>query len=166
MWNDLQGFFNIARYLFMGVTIGLAGVTIYLAWSGVLPVLYKLGKGISNREIAIFASGEYGSLKTVLMESKIFKEKNIKQVHKNHLSSSENNDIFLVHWSEYKENIDEILRFKKNRTALIVYAPQNEGRIPDDVMAKITSQPNSLVVNFRGRLLNDILISLMTTGYQ
>jgi len=56
---------------------------------------------------------------------------------------------------------------KKDSTPLIVYAPQNEGRIePQEVIDEINQHRNSVIVNFRGRLLNDILTSMITTSYE
>jgi hypothetical protein len=34
------------------------------------------------------------------------------------------------------------------------------------VLARINEARNATIVNFRGRLLNDVLVSLLTTGYQ
>ena len=103
----------------------------------------------------------------MLIDSKIFKGKNILQVNKNDLKKAEKETLFLVHWKDYQDEIDDILAIKKDSTALIVYAPQNEGRIePADKMEKINYHRNTIVVNFRGRLLSDILISLITTSYE
>ena len=74
--------------------------------------------------------------------------------------------MFLVHWKSFASDIDAILSIKQDATALIVYAPQAEGFIDSAPLAKINQARNSIVVNFRGRLLNDILVSLITTGYK
>jgi hypothetical protein len=55
---------------------------------------------------------------------------------------------------------------KKDGTALLIYAPQEEGFISKEDIAKINQHRNAIVVNFRGRLLNDIMISLITTSYE
>lgn len=61
--------------------------------------------------------------------------------------------------------MDEIIRHKQDATALIVYAPQEDGKVPSEMLCKINNERNSLIVNFRGRLLNDILVFMMTTQY-
>jgi len=53
---------------------------------------------------------------------------------------------------------------KNLETALIVYAPQSEGFIDKPMMERISNERNAIVVNLRGRLLNDILVSMITTG--
>lgn len=47
----------------------------YLIWSGVFPVLYRLGTALSSQKVAIFASIEFDSLKSMLVDSGLFKEK-------------------------------------------------------------------------------------------
>ena len=137
----------------------------YLIIKALAPILYRLGLGISKRKLAIFASGEFGSLKDMLKDSGIFKEKNLIQINKNDLDKAKEYTVFLVHWNEYKDKLDDILLLKSDNTALIIYAPQNEGIIDQQSLEKINSKRNSIIVNMRGRLLNDIFISMMTTGY-
>ena len=72
--------------------------------------------------------------------------------------------LFLIFWPDWQNNITEILSVKKDNTALIVYAPQKLGFIPPDKMEELNLKRNVTVANLRGRLLNDIVISLMTTG--
>ncbi len=82
------------------------------------------------------------------------------------MKKNDEKTIFLVHWRDFKDKIDLILAKKKSNTALIIYAPQNEGFIePKEMVEKINSYPNTTIVNFRGRLLNDILVSMITTSY-
>jgi hypothetical protein len=45
----------------------------------------------------------------------------------------------------------------------VIYA--KPASIPPDKMDNIANRSNTVVVNFRGRLLNDILTSLITTSY-
>jgi hypothetical protein len=71
-----------------------------------------------------------------------------------------------VHWKSFEEEIGKILEMKNDSTALVVYAPTNEGRIENALMERINNERNSIVVNLRGRLLNDVLVSMITTGYK
>jgi hypothetical protein len=170
--NNVVDFFNHPFFIIVG---GISTVliiisfcyTVILVLKGVLPVWYRIGMGLSKRKIAIFAETEFGSLKSMLVDSRIFKDRNIIQIHKNDLNKAAGKSMFLVHWKDYRDKINDILSIKKDSTALIVYAPQNEGRIePPDIMEKINSHRNTIVVSFRGRLLNDIMVSLITTGYE
>lgn len=169
--NTVVIFFNHPFFIVIGGLTTILMIfgflyTVYLVMKGVFPVWYRLGIGLSKRKIAIFASAEFESLKSMLVDSRIFEEKNVIQINKNDLNKAEKETVFLVHWKDYQEKIDDILALKKDSTALVVYAPQNEGMIePQEKIDKINSHRNAVVVNFRGRLLNDILTSLITTSY-
>lgn len=169
--EEIIKFFNHPFFIVVGglATLLMIIGVIYAFWliiRGVLPVWYRLGLGLSQRKIAIFSVTEFASLSSLLADSKIFERKNIVQINKNDMSKAEKETVFLVHWNDFKDKIDDILNYKKDDTALIVYAPQNEGRIDQQEMDKITTHRNTVVVNFRGRLLNDILLSLITTSYK
>ena len=52
---------------------------------------------------------------------------------------------------------------KDQNTAVIIFA--KPGSVPNEKMAEIGNRSNTVVVNFKGRLLNDILNSLITTSF-
>jgi hypothetical protein len=54
---------------------------------------------------------------------------------------------------------------KDATTPLIIYAPRDGWSIDSIDFDKINSHPNATIVNLRGRLLSDIVISMITTGY-
>lgn len=166
MYYNLDLIFQIAKYCFYLFNIVTFFGGIYLIIINVFPIIVKLGKSIANRKVAVFAHNEYSSLNTLLIDSNIFKKKNIIQVHVNDLRKAEGLDLFLVHWSYCIGHIDEILSIKNDQTALIIYAPIDEGRIEENILKKINSHRNCIIVNFRGRLLNDVFTVLMTTGYR
>ncbi|HLY29642.1 MAG TPA: hypothetical protein VKQ36_01315 [Ktedonobacterales bacterium] len=136
----------------------------------IIKVLYKLGKGLAGRKIAIFAKGDsVNSLMRLLTETKLFQEKNVITISDvGDLGWAEQATVFLVHWIDWMDDFDAILDLKKQRdkAALIVYAPQKEGFILPETMDKLSQPHNVTVTNFRGRLLNDIVVSMITTGYQ
>lgn len=141
---------------------------IYAWLKGILPALWRLGNGFSKRKIAIFAKGDnLKSLNSLLEDTKMFNKKNIIDISSDSdFGRAERATLFLVFWHDWQDKIDEILSAKKDNTALVVYAPQDLGFIPQDKMKKLNSERNVMVTNFRGRLLNDIVVSLMTTSYQ
>ena len=167
----LVNFFNRPFFIIIGgvsvVTIVISFLySLYLIIRGIIPVWYRLGKGLARRNIAIFAEAEeFNSLKDMLVDSKLFKPKNIHQIQTNNIKKADNYTVFLVHWSKCKNNINDILTMKKDSTALVIYSPQNEGIIDSESLNLINSHRNSIIVNFRGRLINDIFVSLITTVY-
>lgn len=135
--------------------------------SGISPALWRLGKGLACRKIAIFAEGDdFNSLKNMLVDSNLFKDKNIIQITKNEIKKAEGYTLFVVHWKSAKEYLKDILNCKIDSTALIIYAPQDEGTLNLEEFKEINRHRNTLLVNFRGRLLNDIISSLITTSFE
>lgn len=153
-------------------TLSTAVVLAGLVWGiclwgrGILPVLLRLGNGLATRKIAILAgASDQGSLKSLLADSGMFREKNIISVAvQNDLGRAEKATLYLVHWPSWQDALGKVLSQKKDGTALVVYAPHEGGRIPDQVLVSLNNQRNVTVTNFRGRLLSDILVSMMTTS--
>ena len=148
------------------IIIFIIGVVIW--FKGILPVLLRVGNGLAKREIAIFARGDnLVSLKNLLLDSGLFKKSNILEISTNgDIGKAEDKTVYLIFWHDWSERIDDILSQVKDKTALIVYAPQELGFIPPDAMAKLNEKRNVMVTNFRGRLLNDITTSIITTSYK
>ncbi len=168
--KELIEFFNHPFFVFVGgisTVIAIVGFSyaIFTIVSGVLPVWIRLGKGLSNKKIAIYAEGQFEDFKNLLVDSGLFKEKNIEKVTSSSLSKGETHTMMLVNYNEFDDKIEDILRFKKDSDALIVYV-SNGVRVPQNIIDSINNQRNSIVVTFRGRLLNDIVTSLITTAYE
>jgi len=103
-------------------------------------------------------------LKNSLIDSNIFKKKNIIHINSNNIDKAKDETIFLVDWETFGDKIEQIFSARKNhQTAIVIYA--KPASIPQDKMSDIANRENTVVVNFRGRLLNDILTSLITTSY-
>lgn len=170
--QSIIDFFNHPIFIVLGGILILLmllqmAITIYLFAKGIIPVWIRLGMGLSQRKIAVFAEGdEFGNLKSMLVDSGLFMESNVVKIHKNSIKKAENMTLFLVHWKSFESEIEDILEIKKDPVALVVYAPQSEGKIDTVKLNKINNQSNTIIANFRGRLLNDILISMITTSYK
>ena len=144
----------------------LAGI---YGWStGIIPAMVRLGNGFAKRKIAIFAKGDHFiSLKDLLVDSKLFKAKNIIQVSsKNDFGRAEQSTLYLLYWPDWQNDLNDILNIKKDAHALIVYAPQELGFIPAVQMSALSRHSYVTTTNFRGRLLNDIVVSMITTSYE
>jgi hypothetical protein len=167
--KEIIDFFNHPFFIVVG---GLATLftavaimfTVFLIIKGVFPVLYRLGIGLSKRKVTIFAEGEFENFKSMLVDSKLFLEKNIIKIDKKSLKKAESSTLLLVHWKCFAADMEDIIKIKKDNAALIIYAPQVEGFIDKNILEKINLERNSIVVNLRGRLLNDILTCMITTG--
>jgi hypothetical protein len=149
------------------IFIIVTGTAIVLWARGIWPVLYRLGNGLANRKIAIFAKGDTrSSLKTLLMDSELFREKNICEISSvNDLGKAEVASVYLVYWPDWAHDIEKILDMKPDKCALVVYAPYNQDKLSAEQMKNLDGKRHTSVTNFRGRLLNDVVTSMITTPY-
>jgi len=166
--DEFINILNFVGYLSTFIVIIAFIIGIVLWFKGILPVLFRLGNGLLKRKISIFAkSDNLFSLKSLLLDSELFTEKNVIEITSNSdFGKSEKSALFLIFWHDWeKEDIDNILNKKTDKTALVIYAPQDKGFISKEDFNKINKERNVTIANLRGRLLNDIISSLITTSY-
>src|SRR3989344_6586239 len=168
--NQITNFYNHPLFIIVGgltVTLGVIGFLYkIICWIfGITPIIIRLGIALWKRKVAIFGSVEiFESIKSSLLDSKIFKEKNIVHIKSDNIDKAKDETIFLVDWDTSGDKIEQIFSARKNhQTAIVIYA--KPASIPQEKMNDIANRANTVVVNFRGRLLNDILTSLITTSY-
>jgi hypothetical protein len=168
MIDYLKIVWDIASFISTALVILSTLIAIYYCARGFVPVLIRLGNGLWKRRIALFASGDnLTSLKALLDDSRLFNKSNIKCISSaQDLEKAESADVFIVHWQDFNKYLDDVLKLKKERTALIIHAPPGQGAIPQDDMKKLELKKHVVVNNFRGRLLNDIVTSMITSGYE
>lgn len=170
-------FFNHPVFVIFGglsVILILLGVVLnFVFWFlGIAPLLWRLGFGRWFRKIAIVANTDvYNQLKKDLVDSGIFRENNISPISSQSLAEVKDRDLLLVHYQSFNENqIKTILADKRSKAGMVFYypefSPQNGKKIPDEMLSQISNKENTTVVNFRGRLLNDIITTLITTSYE
>jgi len=153
---------------YISTIIVIAGViAVVVVWlRGISPALYRLGNGLAKRKIAVFAKNDNAvSLKSLLTDSKLFKQENIFEItFKDDIGKAEEASVYLVHWHDWANDISEILSKKLDKCAMVVYAPYDKGKIPDEQMKNLDGKRHTAVTNFRGRLLNDIVTAMITTS--
>jgi hypothetical protein len=167
----MEPFLKTLAYVgaFESILLILSVIYAVALWTrGVFPALLRLGNGLAKRKIALFAKGDnMSSLKSLIIDSKLFKPSNIYEIRKiEDIGRAESATMFLVFWHDWAADIDEILVKKSDQCPLIVYAPYDKGRIPDAQMKILDGRRHTAVTNFRGRLLNDIVVSMITTSYE
>jgi hypothetical protein len=167
-WIWIKNIFDVLGHISTGIVIVSVIVAISLWIRGIAPVLWRLGNGLSRRKIAIFAKGDMLiSLESLLDDSKLFDKTNISRISSaGDFGKAEEATLFIVYWPDWTGDLASLLSRKKDGTAMIVYAPQDQGLIPSAAMATLNNQRNVTVTNFRGRLLNDIVTSMITTSYE
>jgi len=135
---------------------------------GILPVLVHLGNGLAKRKIAVFAKhDDLSSIIKLLTDSKLFNKNNICGITKKEdIGVAEQASVYIVYWPDWKDCIIDVLNKKPDACPLIIYAPVDQSRIPEDQMRNIDGHRHTAVTNFRGRLLNDIVTAMITTSYE
>lgn len=160
-------FINVLGLL--GTISSIVWVCFVIYWTvrGLAPVLYRLGYGLSRRKIAIVAEGDdYHNLKQLLDQSKLFKSKNITPVlGSGQLENLDKIDVVLINWPSCTEYFLNVINAIPARASIIVHAPPSGGRISDNFMEQLELRRNVVVNNFRGRLMNDIVTSMITSAY-
>lgn len=163
-------FFDFPLFSIIGgltVLISTAALLIRAAmWTlGITPIILKFGMALKKSKVAIFATADaFASLQTTVVESGVLPKGRLSQITPDNMAHASSHQIFLVDWESFGEHIDEIFQVRANtKKAIVIFAkPQT---IPHEKMEDIANRPHTVVVNFRGRLLNDILTSLVTTSY-
>lgn len=142
-----------------------------ISWfMGVFPLFLRLGFGRWKRKIAIVASDEkYSSLKSDLVDTGIFREKNIYPIKSDSLAKIKEATLALVHYQSFTEDeIKTVLSNKKSNAGFIFYFPEFTPPttiISPAMMKLINDQQFTTIVNMRGRLVNDIVTTLLSTSY-
>lgn len=174
---SIYQFFNHPVFVIFGgisAIVILSGVVVnFVFWIlGIAPLLWRLGFGRWARKIAIVAKTEvYGQLKKDLADSGVFRESNISQISSKSLAEIKDRDLLLVHYQSFSESeIKTILANKRSKAGMVFYYPEFSNKrakkISDEMFKQIGNKENTTVVNFRGRLLNDIITTLITTSYE
>lgn len=158
---------KIVRAISPAIVAATTIAGIWLCVSGFIPVLMRLGNGLKRRKIAIFAKGDMSaSLHALFADSKLFNTKNITIVtHEGDFGRAEDASVFLVHWPDWPDEMARIIALKMDASPLVVYAPQGKGPVPPHTIALLEKQRNVALANLRGRLLNDVVASLITSAY-
>lgn len=173
-------YMNLLNFLTVFVNIVGALTTIFaiclfvwaiISWTlGVYPLFLRLGFGRWSRKIAIVSNDNmYSSLKTDLVDTGVFREKNIYQIKEDALSKIKETTLALVHYQSFSEDqIKIILSYKKSNAGFIFYFPEFTPPsivISPEMMKAINNEQFTTIVNMRGRLINDIVTTLLSTSY-
>jgi hypothetical protein len=165
---DFWAFWSIVGHVMTAITLVGVVVIVVGCVAGFVPVLIRLGMSLWRRKIAIFAHGDAMlNLRRHLDKSRLFSSRNIIEISTSEaLPDTNGAGVMLVYWPQWADRLPELLTAKKDSTSLILYAPQAGGLLPREAIALLEEHRNVMLCNFRGRLLNDLLISMITTGHE
>lgn len=163
--GELLKFVGIIDAILSLIGIGAILFGIYIWYRGIGVPVYRLGNGLARRKVYVLANeGNARSVSELLINSRLFQKNNIiKITTREDFGRAEGKSLYVVRFEDWSDNLDEILGLKKNGAFMVVFAP--DIRIPDEYMDKIKIHSNIAITNFRGRLIGDVLLAMMTTSF-
>lgn len=163
---DLQVIWTFVSTAVTLVSLIFILYAIYATIRGLLPVLIRLGYSLWQKRIIIFADNDMAAeLQRLINDSGLFNRSRIQVAGQNDVENARKANVVLVYWRDVQSYIDEIVRNRSEHAALIIYAPHRDGPIPGEVLNSLERRKHVTVCNFRGRLMNDVLTSMMTIQY-
>lgn len=167
----IERFINVVGILVTVFSVGLF-VWAVISWTlGIYPLFLRLGFGRWTRKIAIAANDEkYALLRSDLIDTGVFRDKNIYQISNASLAKIKDANLVLVHYQSFSEaELSTILANKKSHAGFVFYFPEftpPSNVISPEMMKAINNQQFTTIVNMRGRLINDIVTTLISTSYE
>jgi hypothetical protein len=107
-WISMINFLNLLGYINTIIVVSGIAIGAVLWWLGIIPVLMRLGNGLSRRKIVIFAkSDSIVSLENLLHDCKLFKKSNILKItNDGDFGISSKATLFLIHWPDWIDKIE------------------------------------------------------------
>lgn len=128
----------------------------------------RFGLALFGKKVAIFANADdYHIIESDLTSSGLIKKKNIERVSADQRANL--NEALLIVFAcraDNKEYINEVVNRKNSRCGLIVYCPSGPGVLSPQELTTINSSSFTTVCNFRGRLVNDVLLMMLSTSFK
>ena len=126
-----------------------------------LGFVWKKGCGFRKRP------DDFHVIKSDLASSGLVKEKNIERVSVEQRSSL--NEALLIVFAcrdDKRSTSKRLLSERTLRCGLVVYCPDGPSALTREEMPEINAAPFATVCNFRGRLINDILLMMLSTSFK
>lgn len=138
------------------------------AFSRLGKAAWRFGLALYGKKIMIVASDEdYCDLEEDLSDSGLIKRKNIQRVSGKHISKVKDALLLIVVYGYLdKDGFRQIINGKSSRCGLIVHCPPEKGRIDDEEMRLLSKTAFTALCNFRGRLVNDVLLMMLSTSFK
>ena len=162
MVNNVSGLIGNACTAAM---IVLAVGFVALSVMGLFRPAYRFGKGIAWKKVFIVAdSNTRQELKSDVVRSGIIKKRNILEKTDGQISDLAGARLLVLEYGYLgADRVQEIVSNKCSDCGVLVYA--NPGEIDKKSLAKLNRFQHVSVVNFRGRLVNEILLLLISTSF-
>lgn len=135
---------------------------------GVTQALWRFGLALFGKKILVVADGEdFNYIREDLIDSGLIKSRNIEHVSNKHLEKTHDALLLIVvYGSLVSEDFRDVVKTKSSRCGLIVYCPPEKGHIEPQEMKLLSGSPFTALCNFRGRMVNDVLLMMLSTSFK
>ena len=160
-WEIAYFFFAIVGFLsLVALAIG--------AFTRLGKAAWRFGLALFKKKIAIVASdNDYRDLEEDLADSGLIKEDNILRISNKQLAKTKDALLLIVVYGYLDEkDFRELVKGKNARCGLIVYCPPENGYVPKEEMTLLSATAFTALCNFRGRLVNDVLLMMLSTSFK
>lgn len=129
---------------------------------------WRFGLALLRKQIKVVADTEdYDTIYHDLIVSGLINSKNIVRVSKESLSDLQDAFMIIVSCGYLtSDGFARVVDGKSSRCGLVVYCPPEKGRMSSDDFSHLNSAPFSTLCNFRGRLVNDVLLMMLSTSFK
>ena len=157
-------FLNMIGYISSVITLVMLLTSVVAYVLGLFPVLKRFGFNRWKMKIAVVTDDNNlkNTVNTTLTKCKLIRKRNLEHVSNGVLKTTDNYSLVVV-CEDMLSKLDKIVDNLSSKTALIVYAPKV--RLNDEQLEYLNRQPVSALVNFKGRLIGDVINMLVSTEY-
>lgn len=133
---------------------------------GVVKPAYRFGMGISFKKTYIVSDNEatFHTIEDDLVSSGLIKKNNIVRLTSSSIDKLAGARLIILDFASLgQEIIIQAINKKTPNCGALVYA--RPGEVPNAVMEKLNNCHHVSVVNFRGRLINETLMLMLSTSF-
>lgn len=129
---------------------------------------WRFGLALYGKKIMIVANDEdFRDLKEDISDSGLIKSRNIQRISEKQLAKTKNALLLIIVYGYLdKDDFKSVVTRKSARCGLIIHCPPEKGRIKDDEMDLLSNTAFTTLCNFRGRLVNEVLITMLSTSFK
>lgn len=156
-------FFIVVGGVSTGVMVLLVLIRISSIFLGVTPLAWRFSIAVWNKKIGIIANeDQFQRIFNEIDSAKVVKTKNISKISTSNIEISKEKGLLVVDYDYYQDLKYLITLRKTTQVSVVIFARPNQ--IAREEMDFLSTKPNVIVTNFFGRLLNDIVVSMVSTS--
>lgn len=167
----VQNFISSVGTLATVVQIAMFIILVLICCRYLISVAKRFGLGLWKRQIAIITSDTnlVNSLKADLTSTGFIRAGNVVHISIENLKDLPGYSIAVIDYGSFLGDKGQLCNFIEqmdSSVGIVLYCRPEHGRLSDELMQKINNSSRVILTNFRGRLVNDVISSLVSTPYE